>query len=282
MSLAVTARRYWWLTAMAWAWGCSGEVIRLGDGPLGFSATSGGGGVPSGGEISGVMGGSAAGNLPGEPTSAGAGGERDPCTTGQVLASEVVWIGDSWVIQPGTQHTRLTELARQAGTLAPNEDYSWDLPKDAASMADVTRQYEAREAGATKIKVLLMDGGTWDPVIANFTNMSVPAAIDNSIADFKAFIAKVESDGTVQHIVYFLMPELPTIPGVAEMRPELQQACEGSSVSCHFLDLEPLWKMRRDDEPSYTADNGTWASEKGGTVIAEAMWQIMQDDCIAQ
>jgi hypothetical protein len=211
----------------------------------------------------------------------GAGG-GEPCPSGQILASEVVWIGDSWAFRPGTQHTRLTELARQAGTLALNEDYSFDLPKDGASMADVARQYEMRQAGATKIKVLLMDGGTWDPVIANLTGMSVPAAMDDSIANFKAFIAKVENDGTVQHIVYFLMPELPTIPGVAEMRPQLQRTCAESAVPCHFLDLDPLWEMRRNDEPSYTADDGIQASEKGGTVIAEAIWQIMQDECIAQ
>lgn len=273
-------RRYGWLVSFGLLGGCGGELIRLGDGPLAGSSTSG-----AGGSAGSALAGSSSG---GGTTSmlaageAGVGGETDTCASGQVLSSEVVWIGDSWVIRPGTQHTRVTELARLAGTLATNEDYSFDLPKEGADMAAIAKQYEARQAGTTKIKVLLMDGGTWDPIIANLTGMSVSDAIDTSVRNFRSFLAQVASDGTVEHIVYFLVPELPTIPGVAEMRPELQQACAESAVPCHFLDLETLWQQRRDDEPSYTADDGIQASSKGGTVIGEAIWKIMQDECIAQ
>jgi hypothetical protein len=213
---------------------------------------------------------------------AGVGGGTNTCASGQILASDVVWIGDSWVTIPGTQHTRVTELARQAGKLGAGEDYSFDLPQAAADMAAIAEQYETGQARATKIKVLLMNGGTWDPIAANLTGASVSAAIDTAISNFRALLGKIASDGTVEHIVYFLQPELPTIPGVAVMRPQLQQACEESVVPCHFLDLEPLWQQRSDDEPSYTADDGIQASIKGGTVIGEAIWKIMQAECIAQ
>jgi hypothetical protein len=74
------------------------------------------------------------------------------------------------------------------------------------------------------------------------------------------------------------MPELPTIPGVATMRPLFEQACAESVVPCHFLDLQPLWL----GHPEYTAPDGIQSSEAGARVIADSIWAIMQDNCIAQ
>jgi hypothetical protein len=209
---------------------------------------------------------------------AGAAGSGDTCPHAHVLASEVLWIGDSWIEQPdGTQHTLVRDFARQAQTIGQNEDYV-DSAADASSMAAVAKQYDARESGATKVKVLLMDGGTWDPIAAQLAGASVPAAIDGSISTFEQFLAKVASDGTVQHIVYFLVPELPTIPGVASMRPRLQQACADSAVPCHFIDLQQFW----DGHPEYTATNGIQSSATGAAVIANQIWATMQEYCIAQ
>ena len=82
---------------------CSGKHIRLGDG-----ATS-----PE-------LGGSGGGN----------------CPHAQVQASEVLWIGDSWVNIPGTQHTRVRDLARAAGAIGPNDDYV-DLAVSATTLATI-------------------------------------------------------------------------------------------------------------------------------------------------
>jgi len=209
----------------------------------------------------------------------GAGGSRELCPHAQTAANEVLWIGDSWIQSPGTQHTRVRDLARNAEAIAPNEDY-FNLALAASSMADVAKQYDTREAGATKVKVLLMDGGTWDPIAAQMSGGSaaVPAAIERSLSAFQQFLAKVASDGTVEHIVYFLVPELATVPGVANMRPRLQQACADSSVPCHFIDLQPHWV----GHPEYTASDGIQSSEAGAIVIANLIWQTMQENCIAQ
>ncbi|MGD0838660.1 MAG: hypothetical protein ABSB49_18645 [Polyangia bacterium] len=93
---------------------------------------------------------------------------------------------------------------------------------------------------------------------------------------FTQHLAKVASDGTVQHIVYFLYPELQTIPGVAALRPGVQQACKDSLTPCDFLDLQPLWA------PEYTAADGIDASDAGASLIANQIWTIMQRNCIAQ
>lgn len=232
---------------------CGGERIRLGDGPL----DEGGGGQASAG------------------ASAGTGGNHD-CSSEPVRAEEVLWIGDTWIQIPGTQHTRVRDLARAAGAIGPNEDYANEAAPY-TDMAAISQQYRTRQSG-TPVKVILMNGGTWDPIAAQAKGDPIAPAIDNAILTFQAFLADVASDGTVEHIVYFLNPELPTIPGVATMRPRLQQACADSSVPCHFLDLQPLWQ----GHPEYTAPDGIQASDAGARVIADSIWSIMQSNCIAQ
>jgi hypothetical protein len=234
---------------------CGGERIRLGDAALG--------GTANGGSAADSAGGSA--------------GSGDACSASPVLASEVLWIGDTWIQIPGTQHTRVRDLARAAGTIGPNEDYANEAAA-ATDMAAIAQQYRTQQSGSTKVKVVLMDGGTWDPIAAQAKGEPIGPAIDTAINDFQAFLSEVASDGTVEHIVYFLVPELATVPGVATMRPRLQQACVDSAVPCHFLDLQPLWL----GHPEYTAPDGIQASEAGARVIADSIWSIMQDNCIAQ
>jgi hypothetical protein len=254
MSLTRAAPCWWigltWLTLQS----CGGERVRLGDGPLVESAA----GQDAGGAGTGT-------------------GSSAECSPEPVLAGEVLWIGDTWIQIPGTQHTRVRDLARAAGALGPNEDYA-NRAAPATDMAAVAEQYQTQEGGATKVKVLLMDGGTWDPIAAQMMNAPIAPAIDNAIAEFQRFLARTESDGSVKHIVYFLVPELAAVPGVAAMRPRLQQACADSTVPCHFLDLQPLWL----GHPEYTAADGIQSSEAGARVIADSIWAIMQDNCIAQ
>lgn len=199
----------------------------------------------------------------------------DGCVRGQVNADEVLWIGDSWILFPGSQRARVTELARRAGALPPSEDYV-NGAVAAAFMADIENQYATREAGPTKVKVVLMDGGTWDTLVANGSGASVTSAADG----FSQFLARVAADGTVEHVVYFLPPEIPGIPGVAALRPLVQQACAQSIVACHFLDVQLLWA----GHPEYTdpATGGILPTEAGAIVLADALWAIMRDECIAQ
>jgi hypothetical protein len=186
-----------------------------------------------------------------------------------VLANEVLWIGDSWI-----QGTPQTVVSALAGAEYPS------LATAGATMAAVAKQYDTRENGATKVKVLLMDGGTIDPLLAKMAGASVTQAITTSLDNFRDFITKVATDGTVEHIVYVLVPPLPAIPGVDTMRGDLSKMCTASAVPCHFLDLQPLWMDPMD--PTLTAANGILPTEKGGTVIGNAIWDVMQKQCIAQ
>src|SRR4051812_5290556 len=254
MSLTHTSR-CWWL-GLTWLVlpGCGAERIRLGDGPLIDAAVG-----PGDGEV-------------------GAGtGDSGDCSPKPVLASEVLWIGDTWVLIPGLQHTRVRDLARAAGALGPNEDYV-NVGAPSVDMAAVAQQYRTRESGPTKVKVIIMDGGTWDTIAAQAKGDPIAPAIDNAVSNFQRLLAEVAKDGTVEHIVYFLVPELPGVPGVATMRPRLQQVCADSTVPCHFLDLQPLWLAH----PEFTSPDGFQSSEPGARVIADSIWTIMQENCIAQ
>jgi hypothetical protein len=204
-------------------------------------------------------------------------GRDGGCVRGQVSANEVLWIGDSWILMPGSQRTRVRELARNADAIGDGEDYV-NAAAPGTTMAAIAGQYTTRQMGATKVKVLLMDGGTWDTIVANMTGGSVASAAMAAAADFAQLLTQVASDGTVEHIIYFLVPELAGIPGVAILRPLVQQSCAGSSVACHFLDLQPLWA----GHPEYTAPGDTFASEAGAMVLGDAIWGLMQEHCIAQ
>ena len=219
--------------ALAGLAGCDGKTIRLGNGPLAVDGGS--------------------------------------CTTGQVTADQVLWLGDSWILVPGSQRTRVRDLARRAGALGPNEDYV-NGAVAGATMAAIANQYAGRQVAATK--VLILDGGTWDTIVGNGSDASVTTAANA----FTQFLATVASDGTVEDVIYFLVPELAGIPGVAKLRPFVQQSCAQSSVRCHFVDLQPLWV----GHPEYTASGDTFASDAGAQALGDAIWAVMQSNCIAQ
>ncbi|HMF42847.1 MAG TPA: hypothetical protein VKQ32_19380 [Polyangia bacterium] len=209
----------------------------------------------------------------------GDGNDGGPCAHGQVSANQVLWIGDSWILVPGGQVTRVQDLARAAGAIGPNDTYVVGAAP-AVLMSMIASQYDTQEAGATKVKVLIMDGGTWDTIQANNAGgaAAVPAAATSAANAFSQLLTNVASDRTVQHIIYFLPPEIQTIPGVAELRPLVSQACQQSAVPCHFLDLDSLWT----GHPEYTGAGAFLPTDAGAVVLGDAIWALMQQNCVAQ
>lgn len=225
--------------------GC-GEVVRLGDQPL----------APDGAIT--------------PPAGTDGGPEAGMCSGDSVPADEVLWIGDSWVTNPGVQHTGVRDLARAAGAIGPNDDYA-DLAAAGATMAKIAEQYATGESGATKVKVIIMDGGGWDLIESN----GAASAVTSAVQAFQQLLAKVAADGTVQSIVYYLVPESAAI-NVPALRPGMEQACASSTVPCYWVDLQPLWASH----PEYS--NGMLASDAGAQEVANTIWATMQANCIAQ
>ncbi|HET9959937.1 MAG TPA: SGNH/GDSL hydrolase family protein [Polyangiaceae bacterium] len=245
---------------------CGGERVRLGDAIGGAHANTGGAaGVESGGN---------AGSGASTTTSGSAGeGGMTSCSHGLIQANQVLWIGDSWVTLPGEQHLAVRDFARAAGAIGMDEDYVV-LATPAAGIEAISKQYEAQQSTTNPPKVVIMDGGTWDTLVDNGAEETVAAVV----VSFERLLAKIAADGSVQHVIYYLMPELASIGGVAALRPPLMRACQQSTVPCHFIDLQPLWL----NHPEYTARDGIQASDAGAAVIAESIWGIMRENCIAQ
>jgi hypothetical protein len=236
----------WFFSAASGLAGCDDHLVRLGAGP---------------GLADAAMTGADGGN----------GDAAPPCAHATVAADEVLWIGDSWMNVPGEQVTIVRDRARDSGAIGPTDEYPVTATAGAV-MSAIANQYTVQEATATKVKVLIMDGGTVDTIAAQGSDASVTAVGTM----FQQFLAKVAADGSVQQIVYVLMPELPAIYGVATLRPVMRQACADSAVPCHFLDLQQYWA----GHPEYT--NGILPTDAGARLIGNQLWSIMQANCIAQ
>ena len=91
------------LAALATGSGCNGERIKLGNGPTLL--------------VDGAA-----------------------CPHAQVSASQVVWIGDSWVTIPGNQHTGVRDLARATHAIGPSDDYV-NAAAPATTMSAIANQY---------------------------------------------------------------------------------------------------------------------------------------------
>lgn len=264
--------------ALAFLVGCDGKTLWLGT----LATSADGGGPEAGADLTPA-------DATVDATSADVGADLASadsppdsgiaCVSGQVEAQEVLFIGDSFMLVPLpiTQASRVSDLARAANVIGPSDEYV-NGAGPAVGLTAIVNQYNTQEAGATKVKVLVMDGGTWETI----TNGASTAVVNSVASNFTQFLAKVDSDGTVAHIIYVMVPELPSIPGVAALRPLLQDSCTKSQVPCHFLDLEKqlLWTSH----PEYTAaaPNDIVPTEAGARAIAEAIWGLMQDNCIAQ
>jgi lysophospholipase L1-like esterase len=185
----------------------------------------------------------------------------------------VVWIGDSWIQIPGTQHTTVRDDARAAGDLGANQDFV-DLAVSGSPIATIVNQYTTQEAGSVKVKLLLMDGGGIDTIEGGGSQ----ASVQHVVTTFTQFLTQVKNDGTVQAVVYFLYPPLSTIAGVDALRPGMSQVCASSPVPCFFLDLGPLFA----GHPEYIGPDGIHPNATGGTVIGNALWNIIQTNNLMQ
>ncbi len=194
--------------------------------------------------------------------------ETDSCFSSDLQANEILFAGDEWIRLPGTE---IVDTARAEGILDSNESYVI-LAAPGASIADAVNQYNTQEAGVSKVKVLIMNGGGIDLILENGSQ----ASADQVVSVFRDFLDKLEEDGTVEHIIYSLYPEVSSTPGVANLRPGMQAACEESeNPPCYFLNLQDYW----DRPQEYTV--GVIPTDAGTQIIAREIWNIIKRNCIS-
>ena len=194
------------------------------------------------------------------------------CQKGRVTANEVVLIGDSAIQIPGTLPIHLRDLARAAGALGADETY----PNRAVSgtpMKGIAAQYTAAEKETPEPKVLIMNGGGVD-IVLDSSETSITAAV----ATATDLYAQIAMDGTVQQIIFFYYANIPAyVEPLNIQRPLMQAVCQASSVPCHFLDLRPVF-----DGNDFFGPDNVHPNSAGGEAIADAIWNIMKENCIAQ
>ncbi len=166
------------------------------------------------------------------------------------------------------------------------------------------------------IKVVILDGGGNDVLIGNSScettappqNTSCVTTIQNAVNMAQTQMQKMAANG-VKQIVYFFYPHLDPkgggilstpAPAVNETLdyayPLAEQVCCGTSftsdinhysctgspapgVTCSFVDTRPAFEGHTAD---YIKSDMVHPTPAGAQVIADLIWKVMQDNCIAQ
>lgn len=259
-------------------------------GRVGTGGVTGTGGLAATGGIIGTGGAGTGGvnGTGGTPGSGGTGtggasgtGGSTGCAHGQVAANEVLWIGDNWLQMPNGSTavpTVVRDLARGAETIGPTEAYA-DRSISGQGIASIVFEYTKAPQG---FKVLLMDGGCVDLQHGTQLDGGTDIAVETVSGKFQELLVRAAAVGSMQHIVFVLIPEAPGVPGIGPgltaLRPLLQQSCATSQVPCHFIDLQPLFAGRMSSLLSDLVN----PNADGARVIGQAIWKVMQDNCIAQ
>jgi hypothetical protein len=290
--------------------GSGGEVT----GGSGGSVTGGTGGSVTGGSGGGVTGGTG-GSAAGTGGTGGSGGStasgKPPCITSP---NEVVMVGDSYMIW--SSHSFQTDMAAQAG-----ENWRF-YAVAGASMASggvqpvfIPGQFELAVAADPNIKFVLMDGGGNDILIPAATwiggadcknnpdaaNIQVCRdIIDLALSESVKGMDRMVEVG-VKDVVYFFYPKVPEGTPLGGLYPNAmldyalplaRDLCESAEtrtngqLRCHFIDMIPVFEAC---QAAYPVDgcfalNGGDIHENfnGSAAMAEAIWQRMTDECLAQ
>ncbi len=206
------------------------------------------------------------------------------CDGGGTAPSEVVLLGDLFWAETGALTASLEELARSSGALSPGEtyrDYSSTLTDPFGEAADVVSQYQSARDDGTIRTVILNAGGPDALETCPEPPTLDCASLANAVTGTEALLSQMAADG-VEHVVLFFYPD-PEDQALAAkfdvLRPELETACDSSSVACHFVDLRPTFAGH---EADYLKDGGVLPTEAGSAATASVLWSVLEQNCIAQ
>jgi hypothetical protein len=212
--------------------------------------------------------------------------------------SQVVFIGDSY-INYDVAHTLLSTLIEQRavkdGALMQGDHYRNYAVPGTALAADnilgmIPPQWDMAVADDPDIKFVIMDGGGNDVLIDNMQCLAAGSDKDpgcqmvvaNTLKVGTALINKIKAAG-VSDGIYFFYPHVPAggddINDYAlSMLKDSQAALATPTFHTYVLDLIPIF----DGHADWIADDGIHANDTGENVIADNIWKIMKDNCVAQ
>jgi hypothetical protein len=207
------------------------------------------------------------------------------CVSGQVSASEVLLLGDSFFALSHELGADLETIAQSAGTLAPGQHYrdNSNLTANALSLGGpgIATQFADGIASAP-VKVVVMNGGGADISLGTCNTADATCPMIAAAASAAEDLLSTMANSGVEHVVYAFYPN-PIDPGTQAkmdaLRPLIQGACASSPVPCHWLDLRPTFAGHYNE---YILPDGLNPTPAGSQAAAAAIWQTMQQSCVAQ
>jgi lysophospholipase L1-like esterase len=258
------------------------------------------GATPDGGQPAATDGGGTGSKSDGSsPATGDAGGEKP--TSGELChlkAYQVGVLGDSYIDLSGDFTKMVQEHARKAGALGASENYI-DLAKSGAAMqkdnllaAAIPTQLPtllstSKRAGPEGVKLVLMTGGGNDVLIdaSSCKSISTPnemckGVVSKSLAVVKKLFADMAAGG-IKEVVYFWYPDLGPNQGKVindYSIPLAKENCESdTNVKCHFVDTRDGFR----DHANFVGPDGIHPTAAGSQVIADLVWDVMVDNCLA-
>jgi lysophospholipase L1-like esterase len=205
------------------------------------------------------------------------------CKKGDVKASEVVFIGESFIAQTGAIPRLTSQLAREAGTIAMTASYrSFAVSGTQLTTGEIPMQF-ANAVKAGPVQVVLMDGGGNDLLFGNGCKTGFDASCKSIVTVVDTLFKKMKSEG-VKDVVYFFYPDPMGIGANIKaamdiLRPEMKKLCDGSTdVRCIWVDQRQSWEGQYG---TFTSD-GIHPTEAGATASSKQIWDAMVANCVAQ
>lgn len=200
------------------------------------------------------------------------------CQKGTTKASEVIYMGDSFITRSfGQIPQNIERLAREAGALGENETYRM-FAVPGAPMSSIVPQFDqALREGP--VKVVIMDGAGIDVVIlGSCGSESACQPIVKQMHDLWQHMG----EEAVEWIVYLSYANLVGDDASNRrhdiLRAGVTEICNTSmKPKCVLHDQRPTW----DDHPEYYADV-LHATAEGSRVTGTGIWNLMVQNCIAQ
>jgi lysophospholipase L1-like esterase len=217
----------------------------------------------------------------------GSGGAR-VCEKGTTKGKDVLLIGDSFIALSHDITKDLIALARDDGALAASDSYRDNSVSGTQLYGGISPQIPQQYVNGAKdapAKIVIMDGGGND--MLNNTCSDPPTAscqaIQSAVGAVQDLFTQMGKDG-VETVVYFFYPEnqknATQRAKIDVLRTQLQQVCYSSvSPKCYGVDLRPVFDGHFTE---YVLSDGIHPTAAGSQASAEAIWGVMQDDCIAQ
>lgn len=247
----------------------------------------GGAGGLTGGEAGSAGAAAGAAGAAGAPTTA----YKPPCMK---APSEVVLVGDSYINYVENLAPRLQALAVEDGALMPGQEYR-DHAVAGSSLATggfskIPPQLDEALAEDPNIKFVVMDGGGNDVLLGDQSCLADGADMVESCTDVaelavataKTMLEKMRSSG-VAEVVQFFYPHVPY--GGKDLLdwsvPPYQEACMSLTTDtfrCHFVDTRATFEGK----PEFIASDDIHPSAAGADALAEQLWGVMKEHCIAQ